>query len=44
MKRLAKGDGYGNVYFEDVPVPGFGPDQALIKTHTTHKRKKAGRR
>ena len=35
MKRLAKGDGYGNVFFEDVPVPTFGPDQALIKTHTS---------
>ena len=23
MKRLAKGDGYGNVYLEDAPVPGL---------------------
>ena len=35
MKRLAKGEGYGNVFLEEVPVPAFGPDQVLVKTHTS---------
>jgi threonine dehydrogenase-like Zn-dependent dehydrogenase len=35
MKRLAKGEGYGNVYLEDVPVPAIGPQQVLVKAHTS---------
>ncbi|MBI3971416.1 MAG: zinc-binding dehydrogenase [Chloroflexi bacterium] len=35
MKRLAKGDGYGNVYLEEVPVPSITAQQVLVKTHTS---------
>ena len=35
MKRLAKGEGYGNVFLEEVPLPAFGADQVLVKTHTS---------
>ena len=35
MKRLAKGEGYGNVFLEEVPVPAFAPDQVLVRTHTS---------
>jgi threonine dehydrogenase-like Zn-dependent dehydrogenase len=35
MKRLAKHEGYGNVVFEDVPVPAVASDQVLIKAHTS---------
>jgi 2-desacetyl-2-hydroxyethyl bacteriochlorophyllide A dehydrogenase len=35
MKRLAKGEGYGNVLLEEVPVPSIAPNQVLVKTHTS---------
>ena len=35
MRRLAKHEGYGNVVFEDVPVPSIAADQVLVKTHTS---------
>ena len=35
MKRLAKGEGYGNVYLEEVPLPALAPGQVLVRTHTS---------
>lgn len=35
MRRLAKHAGYGNVLFEDVPVPSIAANQVLVKTHTS---------
>lgn len=35
MRRLAKGQGYGNVFLEEVPVPAVEADQVLVKTHTS---------
>ena len=35
MQRLAKGEGYGNVFLEEAPLPAFGADQVLVKTHTS---------
>ena len=35
MKRLVKGAGYGNVSFEDVPLPAITARQVLVQTHTS---------
>ncbi|HEV8635551.1 MAG TPA: zinc-binding dehydrogenase [Chloroflexota bacterium] len=35
MKRLAKGDGYGNVYLEDAPVPAVTSRGVLVRAHTS---------
>src|SRR5687767_14118821 len=35
MKRLAKGDGYGNVFLEEVPLPSITAGQVLVRTHTS---------
>jgi threonine dehydrogenase-like Zn-dependent dehydrogenase len=35
MRRLAKGEGYGNVLMEKVPVPEITATQVLVKTHTS---------
>lgn len=35
VKRLVKGEGYGNVYFEEVPVPTITENQVLVRTHTS---------
>jgi L-iditol 2-dehydrogenase len=35
MKRLAKGEGYGNVYLEEVPIPTLTPGQVLVRAHTS---------
>ena len=35
MKRLVKGEGYGNTFFEEVPMPQITDQQVLIKTHTS---------
>src|SRR5207245_1512956 len=35
MRRLAKHEGYGNVLFEEVPVPSITANQVLVKTHTS---------
>jgi threonine dehydrogenase-like Zn-dependent dehydrogenase len=35
MRRLAKGEGYGNVFFEEVPLPPVASNQVLVKTHTS---------
>ena len=35
MRRLAKHAGYGNVLFEEVPVPQIAANQVLVKTHTS---------
>ena len=35
MKRLAKGDGYGNVYLEDAPVPAITRRGVLVQAHTS---------
>jgi threonine dehydrogenase-like Zn-dependent dehydrogenase len=35
VKRAAKGDGYGNVFLEEVPVPSIRETEVLVKTHTT---------
>jgi L-iditol 2-dehydrogenase len=35
MRRLAKHEGYGNVLFEEVPLPAIGDDQVLVRTHTS---------
>src|SRR5919198_790647 len=35
MRRLAKHEGYGNVLFEEVPVPSIAANQVLVKTHTS---------
>jgi threonine dehydrogenase-like Zn-dependent dehydrogenase len=35
MRRLAKHAGYGNVLFEEVPVPSIAANQVLVKTHTS---------
>jgi NADPH:quinone reductase-like Zn-dependent oxidoreductase len=35
MRRLAKGEGYGNVFLEAVPVPAIAAGQVLVKTHTS---------
>jgi threonine dehydrogenase-like Zn-dependent dehydrogenase len=35
MKRLAKGEGYGNVYLEDVPVPAVTNLSVLVRAHTS---------
>ena len=35
MKRLAKGEGYGNVYLEDAPVPALTSRGVLVRAHTS---------
>src|SRR6266540_1657006 len=35
MRRLAKHAGYGNVLFEEVPVPSIAANQVRVKTHTS---------
>lgn len=35
MKRLVKGEGYGNTYLEEVPLPAITDRQVLIRTHTS---------
>jgi threonine dehydrogenase-like Zn-dependent dehydrogenase len=35
MRRLAKHEGYGNVLFEEVPVPSIAANQVLVETHTS---------
>jgi L-iditol 2-dehydrogenase len=35
MRRLAKHEGYGNVLFEEVPVPSIAAGQVLVKAHTS---------
>jgi L-iditol 2-dehydrogenase len=35
MKRLAKGEGYGNVYLEEVPIPAIASGQVLVRAHTS---------
>ena len=35
MRRLAKHEGYGNVVFEEVPMPAVSANQVLVKTHTS---------
>jgi L-iditol 2-dehydrogenase len=35
VKRLAKGEGYGNVYLEDVPVPSISDRGVLVRAHTS---------
>jgi threonine dehydrogenase-like Zn-dependent dehydrogenase len=35
VKRLAKGEGYGNVYLEDAPVPPVTSRGVLVQAHTS---------
>src|SRR5687768_9147821 len=35
MRRLVKQQGYGNFLFEEVAVPTPGPNEVLVKTHTS---------
>lgn len=35
MKRLVKGEGYGNVFLEEVPVPEIAARQVLVRAHTS---------
>jgi len=35
VKRLAKGDGYGNVYLEEAPVPAISSRGVLVRARTS---------
>jgi L-iditol 2-dehydrogenase len=35
VKRLAKGEGYGNVYLEEVPVPAVTSRGVIVRAHTS---------
>jgi 2-desacetyl-2-hydroxyethyl bacteriochlorophyllide A dehydrogenase len=35
VKRVVKGEGYGNVFLEEVPLPSIGSREVLVRTHTS---------